>query len=239
MTLSHDLQQDKQSPQINGGGKATRRLEGVKQLESAHLPTVFGEFRATVYEDSADQREHMVLCMGDIAGEPPLVRIHSECLTGDVLGSVRCDCREQLITSLKRISEEGRGVLVYLRQEGRGIGLGNKIHAYSLQDQGLDTVDANLHLGFPADSRSFAVAAEILRSLGVTRVRLLTNNPQKIADLEEGQIEVVERVFQQIVPRPENQRYIQAKVDKLGHMFDDIVIRKQETESVDPDQKVE
>jgi 3,4-dihydroxy 2-butanone 4-phosphate synthase/GTP cyclohydrolase II len=140
-----------------------------------------------------------------------------------VLGSVRCDCREQLVSSLARIAEEGRGVLIYLRQEGRGIGLANKIRAYSLQDRGLDTVDANLHLGFPADIRSFSIAAAILRTLGVLKIRLLTNNPQKIADLEAGRIQVVERVVLPIQPRPENERYLQTKAEKLGHLFGDVL----------------
>jgi 3,4-dihydroxy 2-butanone 4-phosphate synthase/GTP cyclohydrolase II len=200
----------------------------VTRQQSAKLPTLFGEFRATVYADG-EGREHVLLQMGDITSGPPLVRIHSECLTGDVLGSVRCDCREQLITSLNRIAEEGRGILIYLRQEGRGIGLANKIHAYALQDEGLDTVDANLHLGFPADSRSFLIAAEMLQDVGVTQIRLLTNNPRKVADLELGQIEVVERVFQRILPRPENQRYLQTKAEKLGHMLDELMQRAEES----------
>jgi GTP cyclohydrolase II len=195
----------------------------VTNLESARLPTIFGEFYATVYQDD-DGREHVVLRMGELGEEPPIVRIHSECLTGDVLGSIRCDCREQLLASLRRIAREGRGILIYLRQEGRGIGLANKISAYSLQDRGLDTVDANLHLGFPADSRSFSIAAAILRNMGVTRIRLLTNNPQKIADLEAGQIQVVERVVETISPRPENQRYLQTKAEKLGHLFGEIIV---------------
>jgi len=186
---------------------------------SAWLPTIYGEFDVTVHPDDEGQ-EHMALLMGDISESPPLVRIHSECLTGDVFGSVRCDCREQLVASLTMIAEEGRGILVYLRQEGRGIGLANKLRAYSLQDAGLDTVDANLHLGFPADNRSFAIAGSILHGLEVTKIRLLTNNPQKISDLEAEQIEVVERVGLQISPRPENERYLQTKAEKLGHLLE-------------------
>ena len=214
-----ELQATRNALQYGDGN--SKRL--VTNLESARLPTIFGEFYATVYQDD-DGREHVVLRMGEIGQAPPLVRVHSECLTGDVLGSIRCDCREQLITSLRRIAEEGRGVLIYLRQEGRGIGLANKISAYSLQDRGLDTVDANLHLGFPADSRSFLIAAAILRSMGIHKIRLLTNNPKKISDLEAGQIQVVERVVQLISPGPENQRYLRTKAEKLGHLFGDIIV---------------
>ena len=224
MSVQPNLYQEDPSPVRNNlRGNPHRPL--IKRLESARLPTVYGEFRAYAYEGD-DQREHVALCMGslDDQANPLLVRVHSECLTGDVLGSVRCDCREQLIASLRQISAEGRGILIYLRQEGRGIGLANKIRAYSLQDDGLDTVDANLHLGFPADGRSFAIAAAMLRDLGVARIRLLTNNPQKIADLEAGQIEVVERVTQHITPRPENVRYLQAKVARMGHLFDEVLL---------------
>jgi GTP cyclohydrolase II len=224
MSLQQDCCQKGQAVapgSLCGGDVACEQL--VTNVHTARLPTIYGQFDATVYHDD-EGREHVVLRMGEIDGTPPLVRIHSECLTGDVLGSVRCDCREQLVTSLARIAQEGRGVLVYLRQEGRGIGLANKIRAYSLQDRGLDTVDANLHLGFPADNRSFSIAAAILRGMGVTKIRLLTNNPQKIADLEAGQIQVVERVVQRILPRPENQRYLQTKAEKLGHLFGDVIV---------------
>jgi 3,4-dihydroxy 2-butanone 4-phosphate synthase/GTP cyclohydrolase II len=205
-----------------GGIRGANGDRFLGNVQAARLPTIYGEFHATVYPDE-EGRENVVLRMGEFGDAPPLVRIHSECLTGDVLGSIRCDCREQLIASMRRIAEEGCGLLIYLRQEGRGIGLANKIVAYSLQDQGLDTVDANLHLGFPADNRSFATAAAILRGMGITRIRLLTNNPRKIADLEAGQIEVVERVIQRIVPGPENRRYLQTKAEKLGHLFEDAV----------------
>jgi 3,4-dihydroxy 2-butanone 4-phosphate synthase/GTP cyclohydrolase II len=190
----------------------------VARVYSARLPTIYGEFRMTVYHDN-DGKEHVCLCLGDALGEPLLVRVHSECLTGDVFGSVRCDCRDQLLFALQCIAQEGRGMVIYLRQEGRGIGLTNKIQAYALQDEGLDTVDANLHLGLPADGRSYLVAAQILRDQGVNQVRLLTNNPQKVVDLEAGKIEVIQRVPHEITPRPENKRYLKTKADKLGHLF--------------------
>ncbi len=190
----------------------------VNKVFSARMPTIHGEFLMTVYHDS-EGKEHVALRMGVLDGAPPLVRVHSECFTGDVLGSVRCDCREQLLGAFQSIEKEGRGILVYLRQEGRGIGLTNKIQAYALQDEGMDTVDANLHLGFPADSRSFAIAASILLDQGAKRVRLLTNNPRKVADLEAGRIEVVQRVPHSIPARPENRRYLQTKAEKLGHLF--------------------
>lgn len=205
----------------DGNGKCK---QSVSALYSARLPTIYGEFDVTVYHDD-EGKEHLALRMGTIESSPALVRIHSECLTGEVFGSVRCDCREQLVAAFRCIAEEGRGILVYLRQEGRGIGLTAKVHAYSLQDKGLDTVDANIHLGFPADSRSFAIAASILRDQGARQVRLLTNNPQKIADLEAGDIEVVERVPNHIPPRPENLRYLKTKAEKLGHLFGDATAR--------------
>lgn len=192
----------------------------VTRVYSARLPTIFGEFRMTVYHDEVG-KEHVALCLGNAEDSATLVRVHSECLTGDVFGSVRCDCGDQLHCALQAIAEEGRGILIYLRQEGRGIGLTNKVRAYALQDEGLDTVDANLHLGLPADGRCYSVAASILHDLGVKKVRLLTNNPQKMADLETGEIEVVERVRQHITPRPENERYLQTKAAKLGHIFGD------------------
>ncbi len=192
--------------------------EIMKSVFSAQLPTIYGQFRMTVYHDG-EGKEHVCLRLGEAGDEPLLVRVHSECLTGDVFGSVRCDCRDQLLFALESISEEGRGMLVYLRQEGRGIGLTNKVLAYALQDEGYDTVDANLHLGLPADGRNYAAAAAILCDQGVTQVRLLTNNPQKVLDLEAGGIKVVERVPHETAPRPENQSYLKTKADKLGHLF--------------------
>ncbi len=185
---------------------------------SARLPTIYGEFRMTVYQDE-DAKEHVCMRLGEASGSPLMVRIHSECLTGDVFGSIRCDCRDQLLFAFESIAAEGSGILVYLRQEGRGIGLSNKVQAYALQDEGLDTVDANLHLGLPVDDRDYSVAAAILRDQGVKQVRLLTNNPQKVSGLEAGNIEVVERVPHEIAPRPENQRYLKTKADRLGHLF--------------------
>src|SRR5215475_14863913 len=195
-----------------------RRLYG---LESARLPTAFGEFTITVYRDG-EQREHLAVRMGDLTGAPVLVRIHSECLTGDVFGSVRCDCGEQLQTALRHIAQERRGLLLYLRQEGRGIGLNNKIRAYALQDQGMDTVEANLHLGFPADGRSYLVAAAILKDQGVHAVRLVTNNPEKVKALESCGILVAERVNCEIQPHLENYSYLQTKATKLGHLLNSL-----------------
>lgn len=191
----------------------------VASVCSARLPTIYAEFRMTVYQDR-EGREHVCLSLGDPSETPSMVRIHSECLTGDVFGSVRCDCREQLLFALETIAAEGAGMLVYLRQEGRGIGLTNKVHAYALQDGGLDTVDANLHLGLPVDGRNYSVAAAILIDQGVQRVRLLTNNPQKVAGLEAGGIEVVERIPHEVVPRPENQSYLKTKAARLGHLLE-------------------
>jgi GTP cyclohydrolase II len=194
------------------------RTPALSALESARLPTAFGEFTVTVYRDG-EQREHLAVRMGDLDGPPVLVRIHSECLTGDVFGSVRCDCGEQLQAALRHISQEGRGLLLYLRQEGRGIGLDNKIRAYALQDRGMDTVEANLHLGFPADGRSYSDAAAILKHQGVHAVRLVTNNPAKVQALESRGIVVVERVGYEIQPRPENYSYLRTKAKKMGHLL--------------------
>lgn len=184
-----------------------------------NLPTRYGSFKMFVY-DAPNHREQIALTVGDIAvGEPVLVRLHSECLTGDVFGSARCDCGEQLMSSLAFLQRQGRGVLLYLRQEGRGIGLTNKIRAYAYQEQGLDTVEANLALGLPEDARDYRVAAEMLRDLGVRRVRLLTNNPAKIAGLTRYGIEVVERVPLEVTVNPVNRHYLQTKQEKMGHLL--------------------
>lgn len=194
----------------------------IERSGSARMPTAFGDFIITAYED-ADGKEHLAVRLGDLTGPPPLVRIHSECLTGDVFGSLRCDCGDQLHTALRYISAEGRGLLLYLRQEGRGIGLNNKVRAYALQDMGMDTVQANLHLGLPADARDYAHAAAMLRDQGVDAVRLATNNPRKVQALEAHGVRVVERVAYPTLSRPENHAYLETKASKLGHLFDELV----------------
>jgi len=193
----------------------------VQRAAEAKLPSIFGDFRAIVFKNEIDHVDHIALVRGEIRAElPTLVRVHSECLTGDTFGSQRCDCREQLQAALRMIQEEGRGVLLYMRQEGRGIGLANKIRAYALQDEeGLDTVQANLRLGFPADARDFGVGAQILGNLGVGRMRLLTNNPAKRAGLEGYGLELVERVQLEIRPNDKNLDYLRTKRDKLGHLL--------------------
>lgn len=185
----------------------------------AKLPTPWGEFVIHAL-DNTDGKEHVALTMGALdEDEPLLVRIHSECLTGDALFSLRCDCGFQLHAALEAIAKAGRGALLYLRQEGRGIGLLNKIRAYELQDRGMDTVEANEHLGFGADERDFRVAAEALEALGVTRIRLMTNNPRKVSSMEQAGIQVVERVPSQTGRNPHNEKYLSTKHGKLGHLF--------------------
>ncbi|MEK6805373.1 MAG: GTP cyclohydrolase II [Pseudomonadota bacterium] len=185
---------------------------------TAKLPTPFAEFQLRVYLDS-DGKEHLVLSLGDLQGSPPIVRLHSECLTGDALFSLRCDCGFQLEHALKRIAQEGRGAVLYLRQEGRGIGLANKIRAYALQDQGQDTVQANTQLGFAADARDYTAAVQILGSLGLSRLRLLTNNPRKIEALTQAGIEVLERIPIECGRNPHNEDYLATKAGKLGHLL--------------------
>jgi GTP cyclohydrolase II len=199
---------------------ADRPADSVTQVALAALPSRFGQFSVAVFYVGASTAESLALMCGRLGGETtPLVRLHSECLTGDVLGSLRCDCGEQLQASLELMSEAGAGVLLYLRQEGRGIGLANKIRAYALQDAGLDTVDANLALGLPVDRREYASAAAILLHLGVRRVRLLTNNPLKHAALEQHGIEVVERVPLMVPPNPTNHHYLRTKANRMGHLL--------------------
>ncbi len=184
------------------------------------LPTDFGTFRAVAYTNEVDGKEHVALVKGQIREtDPVLVRVHSECLTGDVFHSHRCDCGPQLEAALKQISNEGQGVLLYMRQEGRGIGLINKLKAYVLQEQGLDTVEANIKLGFAPDLRDYGIGAQILKDLGVRKLRLLTNNPRKIKGLEGYGMEVVERVPLQMQENEDNTAYLHTKQEKLGHML--------------------
>lgn len=190
----------------------------MRKTASATLPTAYGTFAILVYKTS-DNREHAVLSLGKTDKQPVLARIHSQCLTGDTLLSLRCDCREQLHKSMEIIQKEGSGVILYLNQEGRGIGLSNKIKAYALQEQGLDTVEANHSLGFKADARDYKVAAEILRDLGISRIFLLTNNPKKVINLAQYGISVVKRIPLETKPNTMNKSYLLAKKKKLGHML--------------------
>lgn len=192
----------------------------VKRVAEAMLPTVYGSFKIIVYLDVLDEREHLALIKGDIRGrEKILVRVHSECLTGDVFSSLRCDCGEQLTRSLKMIERVGAGTLLYMRQEGRGIGLSNKIKAYALQEQGLDTVEANEVLGYPADMRDYGMAAQILKDLGLNSIRLITNNPEKIRGLEEYGLSVIERIPIIIKANEKNRFYLEVKQKRMGHLL--------------------
>lgn len=194
----------------------------ITKIEEIDFPTSFGNFRLHMYESAVHQTEHHIaLVKGDVkTNEPVLVRVHSECFTGDIFGSLRCDCQEQLTASLNKIEKEGRGVLLYMRQEGRGIGLANKIRAYKLQqERGMDTVSANEHLGFKSDLREYGVGAQILADLGIRKIRLMTNNPRKIVGLESYDLEVVERVPVEIMANEINQGYLATKRDKLGHFI--------------------
>lgn len=197
----------------------------VKKIAEANFPTRWGRFRIMGFEGhfltegERRKEEAVALVMGDIVTEPPLVRIHSQCLTGDVFGSLRCDCRQQLELAMQAISESGSGILIYEEQEGRGIGLMAKLQAYELQDQGLDTVQANEKLGFKADCRDYNMPVEILRALQVKSVRLLSNNPDKVAALEKGGIEVAERVPCEVEPTPYAEKYLETKREKMGHLF--------------------
>ncbi len=200
----------------------------LKHIATAMLPTPFAQFTVHAYK-SPDGKEHLAITLGDLSGSgkndppsprpAPLVRVHSECLTGDALFSLRCDCGFQLRAALEAIAREGRGALLYLRQEGRGIGLGNKIRAYALQDRGADTVEANHQLGFPADAREYGLAVQLLRELGLCRIRLMTNNPAKLDALVKDGVEVVERVEVERGRNPHNSAYLDTKMAKMGHLL--------------------
>lgn len=196
----------------------------VQQIASADFPTRWGKFRIYGFRvqsgsDGNRIEEAIALVMGDVHAMPPLVRIHSQCLTGDVFHSLRCDCRQQLELALGMIRDEGAGILIYEQQEGRGIGLMAKLQAYELQDAGLDTVEANERLGFKADHRDFALPGQILKALGVTKVRLLSNNPDKVEALQRAGIDVIERVPCEVDPSPHAEEYLKTKKEKLGHLF--------------------
>ena len=193
----------------------------IRLVESATLPTEWGEFVLHGFEDVENDKTHLALSLGDLStGEPVLARVHSECLTGDALFSERCDCGYQLQMAMEKIASTGRGVVLYLRQEGRGIGLLNKIRAYHLQDQGADTVEANEQLGFGADMRSYEMLRPMLTALGISKLRLMTNNPRKVAALEEMGFEVTERIAHLTGLNQHNTRYMQTKSNKLGHLFE-------------------
>jgi 3,4-dihydroxy 2-butanone 4-phosphate synthase/GTP cyclohydrolase II len=196
-----------------------RHLEKLVVREQViKMPTDFGEFNLYLFRSTVDGQEHLAMVKGDVAnGDPVLVRVHSECLTGDVFGSRRCDCGWQLHTAMQRIADEGRGVLLYMRQEGRGIGLAAKIHAYKLQEQGYDTVEANIKLGFPMDLRDYGMGAQMLHDIGVRKIRLMTNNPKKVVGLEGHSLEIVEQLPIMSEPNPDNARYLATKREKMGH----------------------
>lgn len=194
----------------------------IQHIASCRLPTEYGVFQMHGFVDTRSGQEHTALVMGDVAGgEPVLSRIHSECLTGDALFSQKCDCGPQLEAAMQAVQQEGRGVIVYLRQEGRGIGLINKIRAYALQDSGMDTVEANLALGLPVDARDFSIAKYIYEHLGVVSVRLLTNNPEKLQSMRDCGINIAERLPLHVGINPENQGYLDTKAQKLQHMMQD------------------
>ena len=207
----------------------------VRRLAEAPIPTEFGEFRCIVFESVLDGEQHLAFVRGDVQGaENVLVRVHSECLTGDVFGSLRCECGVQLAASLEKVAEEELGAVVYLRgHEGRGIGIGHKIRAYGLQDKGADTVDANLQLGLPADSREYGIGAQILADLGITTMRLMTNNPAKLGGLEGFGLEIVERVPLEIESNPYNEHYLRTKRERMGHLLAEFTDEEKPKDEVD------
>jgi 3,4-dihydroxy 2-butanone 4-phosphate synthase/GTP cyclohydrolase II len=202
-------------------------------METIPMPTRCGDFTLIAYKSLVDVEPHLAMCYGGIGGldeqghtvvheEPVLVRVHSECLTGDIFGSMRCDCGDQLQAAMERIVAEGKGAVIYLRQEGRGIGLMSKLQAYKLQDEGMDTVEANIHLGFPADKRDYGIGAQILHDLGLKRLRILTNNEKKVSRLRVYGIDVTEQIPLQIPSNPHNRRYLATKKEKMGHQLADL-----------------
>ncbi len=192
----------------------------VQRVAEAKLPTPFGKFKVIAFKSRTDPDEHLALVMGDVnTEEPVLVRVHSQCLTGDVFHSLRCDCGEQIEMAMKRIAEEGRGVVLYMRQEGRGIGIHNKIKAYALQDKGMDTVEANIELGFKPDQRDYGIGAQILADLGIRKMRLMTNNPKKMSGLESYGLTITEQLPITTQPNPHNRRYLKTKQKKMGHLL--------------------
>lgn len=204
--------------QLIGFRRRTEKL--VERLETVRMPTDYGEFSLHLFRSRIDDQHHLALVKGEVSGKKPvLVRVHSECLTGDVFGSRRCDCGPQLHAAMERIDKEGSGVILYMRQEGRGIGLPAKLHAYRLQEQGLDTVDANLKLGFPMDLRDYGVGAQMLSELGVNQIRLLTNNPKKVVGLQGHGLKIVEQLPIRVSPNPHNARYLKTKKDRMGHLL--------------------
>jgi GTP cyclohydrolase II len=211
------------TPKTNPSRHAKKKGAGVKLIAQAALPTRYGRFTIYGFKGAGPQDEAIALVRGKLGGKTaPLVRVHSQCLTGDVLGSLRCDCRAQLELSLKKIGQAGAGILLYLPQEGRGIGLMNKLRAYELQDGGMDTVEANESLGFAADSRDYDFSAQILKKLGAEKIRLLSNNPEKVRQLEESGIRVVQRVACQPRISKTSRAYLQTKKSKMGHILDGV-----------------
>jgi GTP cyclohydrolase II len=206
----------------------------VTLYSEADIPTCDGDFHIHVFKNNHDEKEHFALTVGNVKNElGVLVRVHSECMTGETLGSLRCDCREQLHESMRMISKAGRGIIIYLRQEGRGIGLGNKVRAYDLQDAGIDTYEANHQLGFHADERDYSMAVSILKYFGVKSLLLITNNPEKIRDLREHGIEIIQRVPIEVKPNKYSQEYLRTKRDRAGHLLDHLDLEDGKVHLVD------